>query len=157
VLLSVPVPGRLGPLSSDQLVQVREELSAFLDVPVTRKELDDYHVKTTYKFLGGIAVRLRNGMPLMIQGYRIQLTKEGELFVEEMAMDKKKHERVLLETLLACQGLKLLRRCKRCEKAFVRNNRQEYCTKKCSGLARIQKLRSKQTAKRVSTVLNPNP
>jgi len=154
-LLSVPDPGPSKPLSTDQLVRGRDELSTFLGVPATRRELEDGYVERTYRFFGGIAVRLLSGMPMMVQGYRIQFTKEGELIVEEMAMDKKKHERVLHETLLASLRLKLLRRCKRCDKAFVRNNRQEYCTKKCSGLARIRKFRSKQTAKRISTSSQP--
>lgn len=154
-VLGLPDPGGLAEFSPTELFERREDLSAVEWKPATGNRQDDGEVEKTYRTLCSLSEKLRRGIPTPVNGYLLQVPSGGEMTVT-IEKGKHQHERVLLAMLLTFGYL--LRRCKRtgCDKPlFVRNRRQEYCSTRCSGLARIRKHRSTKTTKRVATGSQP--
>jgi hypothetical protein len=137
-LLKLPDPGPLPPLGSQGLMDVRKELFAECWGPVSLESLQDGDIERTYRDLCTTAQKLRTGIPIVLSGYLIQLPRGARLKLQSQRREQ--HKVVLLSILLRED---LLRRCKHCGKAFVRHRKQEYCSKQCSGLARIRKYRAK--------------
>jgi hypothetical protein len=129
--------------------------------PASPHGLDDEEMKVTYRRLCDHAQKLRMGQVMLVSGYEVKIPVVGGTTIRPAVTrtSVNMYEIILLCAILTAKDV--LRRCKKCRAdppvLFVSRKRQEYCSKKCSGLARIRKLRNKQTAERVSTVLNPNP
>ncbi len=142
-VLGLPDPGGLGEFSGVELSERREDLSAVEWEPATGVRQKDREVETTYRTLCGLSEKLRRGLQTPVNGYLLKVPRGGEMTVT-IENGKDQHERVLLAMLLTFGHL--LRRCKRtgCDKPlFVRNRRQEYCSKECGGRDRIKEWRKK--------------
>lgn len=129
-LLSLEDPGSLGPdpLSDDKLAEIRADLSKEMWKPATSDGVKDQKIEEIYREFCGVAEKLRRGLPASFCSHRIHLPKTGVITVIA-EKSKRKHEVVFLE-LLQMSG-PLLRRCKKCEKVFIRRRRQKYCGGNC--------------------------
>jgi hypothetical protein len=134
--------------------EVREKIAGFLGVS-NDASLGDELIKKSYRTIRDGVALLKRGQPWTIFGHRFRLTREKGLRVDMPGLDSN-FQQVIVETLTL--GKELLRHCRRrgCPNLFVKKRRQEYCTKRCSGLARIRKHRSKKITKRVATGSQPN-
>ena len=144
----------LGPLAQQpDFEEVREKIARFLGV-VSDASQGDELIKKSYRAIRDGVALLKRGQPWTILGHRFRLTREKGLTLDMPGLDSN-FQQVIVETLTLGKGL--LRRCRRrgCPNLFVKKRRQEYCTKRCSGLARIRKHRNKKTVKRLG--LNPSP
>lgn len=115
-----------------------------------------YAVKKSHRALRDGVALLRQGLPWTIFGHRFRLTKENGLTCDMPSQDVKFLED-FVEMLTG--GKDLLRRCKRraCRNLFVKNRRQEYRTKKCSGWRELEHTEVKRQPREFPLVLNPNP
>lgn len=156
-LLNQPDSERLGRLIN--LVAIRKELSKQMWDPASPDGLNDEEIEESYRSLCTYGKSLRNGEARAISGYLIRVPIAGEVTIRPafQRTSANRYEIILLCAILTAKAL--LRRCKKCKEdppvLFVKRKRKEYCSKKCSGLARIRKHRSKNTAKRVATGSQP--
>jgi hypothetical protein len=132
--------------SDETLQQVKKELSKEFWKPA--KLSDDDEVYVIYRRLLQIAELMRDGQPIEICGYTVQILEAGEVTILPGGTKTlNRYEIVVLCAILI--GKDSLRRCKECKAnmpvLFVRTKRQEYCKKQCSGLARIGRHRNKKT------------
>lgn len=131
--------------SDETLQQAKRELSKEFWKPAELSDYDDVH--GIYKRLLQIGELLRGGQPIEFCGYTIQIPKAGGITILPGHNPRaNRYEIMVLCAVLIEKDS--LRRCIKCKKEdmpvlFVRKRRQEYCSKQCSGLARIRKHRGK--------------
>lgn len=135
------------------LRQAKKELSKEFWKPAELRDDDDLH--GIYKRLLQIGELLRDGQPIEFCGYTIQIPKAGEITILPGHNPRANRYEILVLCAVLIEK-DSLRRCIKCKKEdmpvlFFRNKGQEYCSKQCSGLARIRKHRGKKTTKNIAT------
>ena len=159
-LLNRPDPSQLP--SHLNLLTIKKDLSGAMWEPASSRGLNDEEIEGTYRGLCFIAKLLRTGEPKLISGYEVQVPVAGGTTIRPAVTrtSVNRYEIILLCAILTAKDS--LRRCKKCRAdlpvLFVRRKRQEYCSKKCSGLAGIRRFRRKtKPPYGFPLVLNPNP
>lgn len=124
-----------------ELADLRAEMVEFLGLPDGTWLDDSYLKKCTRAIKDGVTL-LRKGEPWTILGHRFRISRENGLSFDQ-PREATNLQEALIETLV--RGKNTLRRCKRrgCRNLFLKQRRQEYCSKKCSGLARTRRFRQR--------------
>ena len=144
-LLNLLDPNELPP--SIDVDAIKQDLSSEMWEPASPNGLPDEEIALTYRKLCHNAKLLRTGESIVIAGYEIKVPISGGVKIKPAftrgSVDR--FEIILLCAILTAKDS--LRRCRQCKEKklpvlFVRNRRQEYCSKQCVQVAGSKNFRS---------------